>query len=512
MALHLWMINAVATAVTAGGQDPSLDFQFALPDTKAQVVAAGKRNSLSTQNCLVVSPPDSAFLRDVFTTNGTFFPIQDLAVSTAPGFAIAVASNLEEEKRVSVKFVNAGVYEVLKWLQFQGFNYVAASTSIDPKITVTLNVENRPLGEVANALASALGGFWDRSSGNTRIFKKGAGWDAPVGMRAPEFLRSDVARSFPVPSMNSFAGARVEQDLAAQFRKMAEEIRMHAQALTKSKPSSKDDEKMRKWAEELSSKMEKEFGADFQKRMREFEKKIQKLQSDTSVYTTPQSRVALPRTNNLSQPSSVAGTIAPADSSRQPQTIGRAGVLAPRSLLSPPAAGTRQPGMSSGNLAVPGFSRVDPATGTRSMLQGQSVQTLLDSLTPAQQAKQKKDGYLKLEDLTSAQRRMIGNPTGNFTIEINSNGRKLQIKSGQNNHKLEGKVHSDLGHEAKWRKNSELFLNSITPAQEEKYRKQGYITFFDLNAEQLKLLGDPTGEVTYEVEVDGRKIKVKSGS
>jgi len=62
-------------------------------------------------------------------------------------------------------------------------------------------------------------------------------------------------------------------------------------------------------------------------------------------------------------------------------------------------------------------------------LKSASMKELMKSLTPDQRAKHERQGYLKLSDLSGAQKKMLGNPNGNFTISVNMDGQKLTIKN-----------------------------------------------------------------------------------
>jgi hypothetical protein len=176
--------------------------------------------------------------------------------------------------------------------------------------------------------------------------------------------------------------------MAEHMKALAEEIRKNVRDLMKSKPDGKDEGEMKKWSEEFSKNIEKNFGADFQKRMREFEKKMEKdfgpefqKRYDSNVYTIPRFDPKAPSTPSVS--------ITPR--------------LAPRSRL----LALNSPG---------GVHLTDPTS-------------LLNSLTPAQQEKMKKQGYLTLEDLNADQKKLIGNPTGTFEISVSVDGKSLTIKN-----------------------------------------------------------------------------------
>ena len=62
-------------------------------------------------------------------------------------------------------------------------------------------------------------------------------------------------------------------------------------------------------------------------------------------------------------------------------------------------------------------------------LKSADMKELMKSLTPDQKAKHERQGYLKLSDLNGGQKKMLGNPSGNFTISVNMDGQKLTIKN-----------------------------------------------------------------------------------
>lgn len=63
------------------------------------------------------------------------------------------------------------------------------------------------------------------------------------------------------------------------------------------------------------------------------------------------------------------------------------------------------------------------------VLRSSDMKSLMKSLTPDQRSKHDRQGYLKLSDLSGGQKKMLGNPSGNFTISVNMDGQKLTIKN-----------------------------------------------------------------------------------
>jgi hypothetical protein len=80
----------------------------------------------------------------------------------------------EQGPRVSASFNKAASSEVLDWLTKNGVNFVTAESELPKGETITLNVKDRPINEVLDAIASAMGGHWERRGG-MRVFRKGEG-------------------------------------------------------------------------------------------------------------------------------------------------------------------------------------------------------------------------------------------------------------------------------------------------------------------------------------------------
>ena len=79
---------------------------------------------------------------------------------------------VQSEQRVSISFNHASVGDVLDWMTKNGASFVAADSELPKDATITLNVKDEPMNEVLDAVASALGGHWERR-GHMRIFRKG---------------------------------------------------------------------------------------------------------------------------------------------------------------------------------------------------------------------------------------------------------------------------------------------------------------------------------------------------
>ena len=135
----------------------------------------------------------------------------------------------EQEPIVSVRFSNASIDEVLDWLSNQGVTFVAAGVPKDAKISLNLN--NTPLSEAVQVLGHALGGNFVKH-GKAYSFQKGA------GIYGAEAFKVQDLKSLP----------------EGQF--------FSPQGETKIRFFDSQDPKSKKELEEFHKKMQKEFGPD----------------------------------------------------------------------------------------------------------------------------------------------------------------------------------------------------------------------------------------------------------
>jgi hypothetical protein len=76
------------------------------------------------------------------------------------------------QDRVSVSFRNAPVREVLDWLKDQGVNFVVGEDQVDRDAKINVNVLNQSMDQLMNALAASWNGHWEKRD-KIWVFKKG---------------------------------------------------------------------------------------------------------------------------------------------------------------------------------------------------------------------------------------------------------------------------------------------------------------------------------------------------
>ncbi|HVT10932.1 MAG TPA: hypothetical protein VHE55_01590 [Fimbriimonadaceae bacterium] len=74
--------------------------------------------------------------------------------------------------KVSVTFRNATIREVLDWLKSQGVSFIVGDDQVDKDARVSVHIVNEPVDAVMNAIGSMLGGHWDKKN-DIWVFQKG---------------------------------------------------------------------------------------------------------------------------------------------------------------------------------------------------------------------------------------------------------------------------------------------------------------------------------------------------
>ena len=309
--------------------------------------------------------------------------------------AEAAAAQEDSQARVSASFNHAQLSEVMDWLTKNGFNFVAADSELPKDATITLNAKDEPVNEVADAIASALGGHWEHR-GSMRIFRKGERFQVFSGGFTPgenggrpwnvmpkiKAFGEDGDHVFvmpKIPDMKEFKMPDIQMPDLKNLPGMDEEARKEMEkALAESKAEMlKSGEEMK-----ISRKAMEEARKEIEKAKREhpeaFNGKTFVWGDNGKVFASPDEK---------------------------------------------------------------GFFKVDPGekgktfhyrVGRPSMtIDGRSFTKFIDSLSPDQRELNRRQGYLKASDLTENQHNMLGinGREKGWTITINKDGEEVTIKS-----------------------------------------------------------------------------------
>lgn len=185
----------LATGADQSGIDPQVDKQFAIVKGPGHIipndppVAAAVSGELSVAKCpgqisIDVQGDVKGYAATISTTEGraVYTPanVAEIATThdalfTGQGATIWTGNSLQRlkgmDKMVSVRFENASATDVLKWVSKQNVNFVANADTL-PKSKITMNLNNVKLSEALEAMAEALGGSW-QVKGTTLVFRNG---------------------------------------------------------------------------------------------------------------------------------------------------------------------------------------------------------------------------------------------------------------------------------------------------------------------------------------------------
>ena len=314
-------------------------------------------------------------------------PMIDYQVVT-PEFARLTVLNprlspFTQDDRISLHVQKGSVQSVLKTLEAHGFSYVIADGGFPPNQTISLSIDSASVQDIADAVAAALGGHWVNKNG-VHVFEKD-----PFALVSPSTF-STVKSNNPPTSVFQFPkGLPFAQGLAPQDR------------LSQLPPASR---------KAIEAAM---------KKLRDL---LQKTQTE----------------KNGSKGSSMSPTEKAKLNGLIDQLQRELGALDPNGYSMPYRTfqystpqfkeyGFNQPFTWNWQTPPQNFSYAAPqAYGGHPARLGE----LLKSLTPHQKDLQKQQGYLKYDDLTSAQQKMLGiKSAGSFEVHYKSKDGDLTIKN-----------------------------------------------------------------------------------
>ena len=366
---------------------------------------------------------------------------QDAAVAQGGGQSMpAPAVEIAAQQRVSVSFNHAGVGEVLDWLSKNGGSFVAADSELPKDATVTMSIKDAPIEDVMDAIASALGGHWERR-GDVSVFRKGEGFDFAFGGDGPGRMRTfnmgpgnakvfgmprkngempkfrtftvpEGGFAFSMPDMKNFDMPEMKEFKVQDMEKMRAELKEQLKDLPEMTPEARKEmeESMRAaqkaWADSGESwKVSKKAMEQARKEMEKARKEHPELfKEGQPFFYAPGSDKGKLFQYRVDGKDGDRVFIAP--------EMGKDGPFQYR---------INSKGKGDHLFMTPGFS-VDGV---------HDLTKLLDSLTPDQKDMNRRQGFIRASDLTPAQRRMIGisDKSKDWTIKINKDGREVTIKS-----------------------------------------------------------------------------------
>lgn len=401
-------------------------------------------------------------------------PVQPILTS---GNLIPVDEANAQDKKVSVRFKNASVEEVLDWLSNQGVSFVTAGVSKDARVNLT--VVDIPLSEVIEVIGQSLGGSFAKR-GNTFVFEKGTRTFAfetlPSQLtevstqrtKALEELKKVQGHMFEVPEGVTFKMLEGQDPMSQKeiqqlrekmmkdfgpnsdfMKKLQKEMgdtkkweSIHKDMAKHHEHNAKLHEEMRRsfgegskfqkelrgfsgqdakrW-EELGKSMEKRFGhgSEFEKEMKVWGEKFSK---EMGSQFGPNSKFSKEMKAFKLEDGKMRELSAKEREQMMKELQGKMKSLKEFKMPAMPKM-PDMPKMDTRAFVVP----TTPSTGFHSA----NILDVAKGLTPAQREKNKNQGFLYWSDLNRDQQAKIGAQgwTGNWSITINRDGESFTLKS-----------------------------------------------------------------------------------
>lgn len=415
---------------------------------------------------------------------------------------------------VSVSFRNATAREVLDWLKNEGVNFVVDDGQINKDGRVSLNVVNKPLQTVMDALARAWGGHWEKKN-DIWIFRKGvdffsssgdlAGTPAPNTAYAPYLqnrLKSDGAIVAKIDNLDQVL--RIQGDLGKE----------RSEALTKA--LQKDDSKS--W-EEFAKAWQK-WAQEYEKNFREFEKNFKGKDFDFKM-----------NVKMLEEMQKHAQDMAKAGEKMRSQTLppGSHGFTWDGKDFKPLDDKQWQEmqkhfeEMGKGAHGLTWDGKDLKPFDDKKLLQEMQKRNEEMTKKSADMAKRSADMARKMAEEAKKNQRIYFNDGKGYKVKTYTWDGKDFKSFGDQKGKVEYHVVPPGNQEGRIRfykgpdvttglstHNLKAIYDSLTPTQDEKLKRLGYINYRDLNSNQRKLLGvitDESWSITYKTDKANLTIK-----
>jgi hypothetical protein len=383
------------------------------------------------------------------TVSGTLMGLATLTLG-ALGFTAAnqepVASAQGPSTRLSATMNNASMEDVLEWLRRTGVNFVIDAGDPASRARLNVNVNNQPLKDVMDAIASAVGGAWVKHGEVYSLKSRGM-----FGATAPSIPFDGEPGAFGEsfgPKIREHLRDFNEKEMRAFGESLAPKIKEHLREL-------------------------EEFGPEFEKHFEKFEMELPEMKEFhmPKLPEMPNMKLIMPKMENVDK---LMKSLTPT----QKELLKSKGHLTPEDLTAAQKELLKGMGGLKGNMRfhkdgeefsmrAPGEVIIAPPTplppGERiegvpvPMPPGERIggnpvplppdvriegvprpvpppparwKELSASLTQSQRELIKKQGHLYDDQLTAAQRRMVHLPEGSsFTLTIKNGKESLTIKS-----------------------------------------------------------------------------------
>jgi hypothetical protein len=330
---------------------------------------------------------------------------------------------------------------VIDWLQKNGVNFMLKDSQLPKDASITLNVTDQPVSDVVEALGEALGGHWDKH-GQIYVYRPEAG----IQVFGGDGMKSNLFKGFNPGDEKAMQGWMGKD--GASFKMNADQMKKAMEQLKTEMPQMKEE--IRKAMEE-AQKSQKDGVYSYKLSKPDMDKAMEMLKG------MPQ----MQKDGNFNQffktmPQGGQTWVFPKDfkGGSMWKSDGKGGYT----FIMPPMDGKMwkqfgTPGKNGMMWSMPkgGYSYAMPKMddkvwkqfmqpGKEGMFGGKgwtSFQKVdfpgfMKTLTPSQKKAMKDRGYIKISELSAAQRKMLGVSADakHYTLSYSNGNSKVVIKSG----------------------------------------------------------------------------------
>ncbi len=431
-------------------------------------------------------------------------PFEPFQAATASAGKVAAQTNPALKKRVTKRFVNANLSDVLAWLSLEQLSFVADMGSFPDK-KVTFNFVNQPMEDVLTAIADTFGGRWEQR-GDIWTLKAGSSF-ASRSTGVFSGATTQIPRTFEFkPSISATASGARNLDLAVTPKFSGTTINVRP-LIAKSIVGAQKEE-----AKKLTPEQQKEIEKAVAQAKEELQKALQEIKKLKGQPGSPE-RAQLEEMHK--QLSDILGKLIPKIMESFPKGLtgfkeGQAFAIDPKvwanMKLDEKAMAEHMKGFEKMKLD-------DKAMAEHMKVFDKAFAGKIDAkvLEKLKLTEKEHGEQMKLFEKT-----WKGQHFDTKVFEkMDEKGMAEKMKALEKTFTKENFPFMKLESEGVFHfggQNLSALLDSLTDEQSAKMKKQGYLSPEDLTAKQKSLLGKlPAGKWEITFVRDGKKITLKGG-
>ncbi len=342
----------------------------------------------------------------------------------------AESMELSNDKTLTKSFTNATAKEVFDWMKSQKLNFVVDVTKIPDK-KLTLSFDNVPAETAIRAVSRALGFGWARE-GDVFVLSQDPLLNRTLFGQDHDRLR--MLRELNVP----FTGKSNNFDFDFDFD-MPDFDFDFIPYMGDGQDLTPEQKKMEEWAKRFGETMSREWSGKFSKEM------MEKMKADGMIEIGPMIYRSLEPLKELELILPEGKDLTPEQKKKLEEARIKIQKLHENELKHLKDMKIRVGEMSDKERAEMKKHieemRMKIGDGKVHRIGSMDLKKLKESLTPEQKKFMKEKGYLELSDLTTEQKKMLGDLPPNAKVKLNLNGDSMSISITTESSESSSKVH-----------------------------------------------------------------------